>query len=119
MAPACRRAWRPPPVHPLDSARGLPRAGFQRAGATRLRRSHHRSSRCWRRPSGWGWCGRGHEPPAATRAPSVRLPLLFEERGHIVLRRERDEIVDGLADTDVTDRKLEVVGDGYRNAAFR
>ena len=37
--------------------------------------------------------------------------LLFEQRVDVLLRRERDQIVDALADADVADRQLQVVGD--------
>ena len=41
------------------------------------------------------------------------LPLALEERGHVLLRRERDQVVDPFTDTHKPDGELEVVSDRH------
>ena len=47
-----------------------------------------------------------------------RLPLLLEQRVDVLLRRERDQVVDAFADADVADRQLQIVGDRDGDAAL-
>src|SRR4051812_19399761 len=44
---------------------------------------------------------------------SVTSPFVLEQRGGVILGRKRDQIVDPLADADIADRQLQVVGDGH------
>src|SRR3954470_22070219 len=48
----------------------------------------------------------------------TELPLLFEEALDVFIGRKLDEIVDAFADTDETDRQLQVVGDRNGDASF-
>ena len=55
---------------------------------------------------------------SAPAASAASLPLLLEERVDVLVRREREQIVDAFADADVSDRQLQIVRDRDGDAAL-
>src|ERR1035437_3516260 len=57
-------------------------------------------------------------PPRSAEA-TLPSPVLLEKTVYVLVGVERNEIVDRLADADVADRQLQIVGDRHRDAALR
>ncbi len=62
----------------------------------------------------------GHRRLGPARYDDGRSPELlhFEERVHVFVGGERDQVVDPFADADVTDRQFQIVRDRDDDAAF-
>src|ERR1043166_3348111 len=93
---------RPRPRRACSSARFIHRASSTTSPETARRRRDWASSA----PD------RGARAPAPASSTVRRLPLLLKQRVDVILRRERNQILDAFTDADVFDGQLELVGDG-------